>query len=118
MKAVYNYKAKCIRVIDGDTYILRVDLGFRTFVEIPIRLRGIDTPERNTELGKKATQWVRVRLMPTPYPEENPELIIETHKSRTGKDEQSFARWVADIWVDGSDTTLAEELVEAGFKSE
>ena len=42
---MYQYKAKLIRVIDGDTVDLEVDLGFRIKLNARIRLEGINTPE-------------------------------------------------------------------------
>ena len=47
--AIYEYRAKCIRVIDGDTVHLEVDLGFRMSCHHHFRLLGIDTPEQYEE---------------------------------------------------------------------
>lgn len=47
---MYEYKAKVKRVIDGDSVVLDIDLGFYIFMnETKIRLYGIDTPEMNSE---------------------------------------------------------------------
>jgi hypothetical protein len=40
MKPTYVYAATCVKVIDGDTYDLLVDLGFRAFEKVRVRLRG------------------------------------------------------------------------------
>ena len=40
----YTRNAEILRVIDGDTWVLLVDLGFTVRVEIPVGLAGIDTP--------------------------------------------------------------------------
>tara|TARA_B000000557_G_C20760555_1_gene437161 strand:- start:167 stop:499 length:333 start_codon:yes stop_codon:yes gene_type:complete len=45
---MYKYKAKLIRVIDGDTVDALIDLGFDTWVKKRIRLYGINTPETRT----------------------------------------------------------------------
>ena len=45
---MYEYQAKCLRVIDGDTIVARVDLGFHIAVEKTLRLRGVNTPEVRT----------------------------------------------------------------------
>ena len=45
---MYTYKAKCIRVIDGDTIDADIDLGFVITIRKRIRLSGIDTPESRT----------------------------------------------------------------------
>ncbi len=89
----YRYRATVLRVIDGDTIVALVDLGFHTSREIHLRLDGYDAPEiRGPEkvLGKKATQ-VLLHYLP-----EGAECIIQTGKGKT------FDRWIADVFtVDG-----------------
>jgi micrococcal nuclease len=47
---MYEYKATVKRVIDGDSVVLDIDLGFYMFMnETKIRLYGLDTPEMNSE---------------------------------------------------------------------
>ena len=47
---MYEYKAKVKRVIDGDSLVLDIDLGFYMFMnETKIRLYGLDTPEMNSD---------------------------------------------------------------------
>ncbi|HHN73390.1 MAG TPA: thermonuclease family protein, partial [Thermopetrobacter sp.] len=41
----YRYRLRVLRVIDGDTLVARVDLGFETHVVVRLRLAGIDAPE-------------------------------------------------------------------------
>ena len=43
--SVYQYLAKVVRVVDGDTLDLRVDLGFTASVKVRVRLHGVNTPE-------------------------------------------------------------------------
>ena len=45
---MYEYKAKLIRVVDGDTFDAMIDLGFNTWVKKRIRLAGIDAYESRT----------------------------------------------------------------------
>ena len=45
---MYNYNAKCIRVVDGDTIDAEIDLGFDIKIKKRIRLAGIDAPESRT----------------------------------------------------------------------
>jgi len=46
---MYEYKVKVVRVIDGDTIDVDIDLGFSTVLtKRRIRLYGIDTPESRT----------------------------------------------------------------------
>ena len=47
---MYEYKATVKRIIDGDSLILDIDLGFYMFMnETKIRLYGLDTPEMTSE---------------------------------------------------------------------
>jgi micrococcal nuclease len=42
---LYNYKATVVKVIDGDTVKLNIDLGFNISWTTPCRLAGINTDE-------------------------------------------------------------------------
>ena len=48
-KMKYEYNAKLIRVIDGDTVDAMIDLGFDVWIKKRIRLYGIDAPETRTK---------------------------------------------------------------------
>ena len=46
---MYEYKCKVVKIIDGDTVDVDIDLGFGIWVHKErIRLFGIDTPESRT----------------------------------------------------------------------
>ena len=59
------YGAKVLKVIDGDTVDLSIDLGFKIHHEIRVRLFGVNTPECRTKdlqekaLGLKAKQFTQ-----------------------------------------------------------
>ncbi len=99
----YRFKATLHRVIDGDTYELDLELGFRASLVVTVRLRGVDTPEMDTAAGKRAKAFAERILTGS--------LIVETYRDR-----QTFARWVADLWVvDSSGSySLGELIVSAG----
>ena len=47
--SVYEYRCKILRVVDGDTVDVDIDLGFGIWMHKErIRLHGIDTPESRT----------------------------------------------------------------------
>jgi|SRR3954465_15155982 endonuclease YncB( thermonuclease family) len=105
MEPMYCYRATTERVIDGDTYRLSVDLGFRCSVSIEGRLQGIDCPELDTENGKKAKAYVVGLLTPVASPATS--LVIMSYK-----DERSFARWIVSIWLPNGES-LAQHLIES-----
>jgi endonuclease YncB( thermonuclease family) len=103
MIPVYRYRAEVIDVHDGDTYKLRVDLGFRCAVTIQCRLHAVDCPELNTPDGENARDYVVGLLFTPPVP-----IIIESYK-----DQRSFERWVCDVWLP-SGASLADVIVASG----
>lgn len=60
--ASYVYKAEVERVVDGDTVILRIDLGFQVWKKQRIRFAEIDTPPLDEARGKEAYRFVREKL--------------------------------------------------------
>lgn len=101
---MFTYNAETIRVIDGDTIVVDIDLGFHVHTVQTLRLLGINTPELrgpNKEAGKAAKQRLEECLLAGP-------LTVQTVKDRTGK----YGRYLATIYADGID--LNELLVAEG----
>tara|TARA_R100001163_G_C5068498_1_gene208975 strand:- start:21455 stop:21871 length:417 start_codon:yes stop_codon:yes gene_type:complete len=89
--ALYFYKCTPVRVIDGDSVVLDIDLGLRTWVRHSVRLNDIDAPERrgeDKEMGQRSTEFLRW-LLSGPH-----EFICHTIK--TGK----YGRYLVDLFVD------------------
>jgi len=66
---MYEYSAKIVRVVDGDTVDVDLDLGFGiVYANQRIRLYGIDTPESRTRdlvekvFGKIASKFLEGKL--------------------------------------------------------
>ena len=52
---MYTYKAKLVKVVDGDTIDVTIDLGFDVSVKKRVRFEGINAPESRTrDLKEKA----------------------------------------------------------------
>jgi micrococcal nuclease len=98
----YRYRATVRRVLDGDTYLLDVDLGFRIFVALNIRVHRYDAPEMFTPEGHAAKMRAEGLL------QEAKQIVIESYK-----DARSFERWVADVYIDG--VPIGERLSAEGF---
>ena len=45
---MYEYNAIVDRVVDGDTIDCTIDLGFKTWKKVRVRMEGINTPESRT----------------------------------------------------------------------
>lgn len=55
---MYKYNAQVLKVIDGDTVDLFVDLGFKVGFNTRMRLIGIDTPEKSFPYGKVVQKFL------------------------------------------------------------
>jgi endonuclease YncB( thermonuclease family) len=86
---MYEYKAKLIRCVDGDTADFLVDLGFKTFKEIRTRFVDVDTPERGHADYYVAQHALELLL----EGEKDDEGWITIKTGKTGK----YGRWLVDI---------------------
>lgn len=105
---MYTYTVKeIVKVYDGDTITVIIDLGFNISVKQVIRLYGINAPEvRGTSRpqGLESRDWLRERLYSAI--ENGNKIIIKTHKDKKGK----YGRWIGELYID--DAYVNEELVE------
>jgi micrococcal nuclease len=89
---IYIYKAELIRVVDGDTVELMIDLGFDTLRKERFRLYGIDAPEMNTEAGKEAKAWLEDAIRP-PEP-----IYVQTIQLSTKAKRDKYGRFLAVLY--------------------
>lgn len=97
---MWQYNATIVKAVDGDTVDLMVDLGFKIYSKVRVRVNGVDTPERGQDGFNEATQFVVDW-----FGEQGDRCILETTK--TGK----YGRWLGDIYP----VTLGPD--DEGFKS-
>lgn len=91
-----------LKVVDGDTVDIRLDLGFRIYTDVRLRLYGINAPERFTVAGPAAKEYLEGLLAAEPA------LTLRTFKDRR----DGFGRYIGDLrGVHGSISRL---MVEGG----
>ena len=105
---MYEYKIKeVVKVVDGDTVDLNIDLGFNLTKKERVSLAGIDTPESRTrdlkekELGIEAKEFLERRLS------DGENLKVKTEKD--GK----YGRMLGWIYI--SETNINKEMVQRGY---
>jgi len=101
----YWYRAVLVRVVDGDTIDVLVDLGFDVQTSQRLRLLGIDAPEtrgKSKVEGKASTRALKALL------EEQPYLIIKSRKR--GK----YGRYLADIYIPEYEISVNDWMVQQG----
>ena len=107
---MWEYRARVLRVVDGDTVDADIDVGFHLVTKVRLRLLGVNTPElhdrhpvvKAAALQAKAFTQAWVDALPT---EEWP-VTISTQK------DDVFGRWLAV--VDGPHGELNGALLQSG----
>jgi endonuclease YncB( thermonuclease family) len=109
---LYTYRAWVVRVLDGDTVEVVVDLGFGVRSVQTLRLRGLDCPELVSKEGKEAKAFVEsVIASPVGAKQSQPFVLIKTVKS------DKYDRYLADIFYSdktGTQVYLNNLLLEKG----
>lgn len=100
----YAYRALVLRVIDGDTYDVAVDVGFRMTTTLPLRLAHVDAPEHGTTSGTAATSYVSGLLGALPAP-----VVV-----RTIKPADKYGRYLAEVFT-ATGKSVAAELLAVGL---
>ena len=92
---MYEYKAIVDRVVDGDTIEVTIDLGFKTWKKVRVRMEGINTPESRTRdlEEKKKGLAAKARLQEILDYNSN-KCVLKV--SGVGK----FGRAIASVYVD------------------
>ena len=101
---MWNYEATVVRVVDGDTVDLNVDVGFRHYTVQRFRLNGYNAPELvgvEKPLGVQARARL-IELLPAG-------LVVRvwTHKG------DSFGRWLCDVAL--ARTDIVPLLIAEGY---
>ena len=115
---LFTYMATLERVVDADTPWVVIDCGFETEARRKLRLRGINCPELDTRLGRRAKRFVEKLLKPCPF------IIVKTYKDRSDK----YDRYLVDIFyspteqdpalVAATGEYLNQKLLDAGLAQE
>lgn len=104
----WTVPATVVRVIDADTVVVDLDLGWRVYRNREhIRVAGINAPERGTTEGQAATQWASKKLPA------GSRVWVESQAK------PSFERTVGRVLLHAADgwSDYAAEAVHAGMAS-
>lgn len=112
MTLMYEYRARTVDVVDGDTMDVIVDLGFHMHRQIQLRLKGVDTHETygvSTESeeykrGKREKEFTR-QWLPMGTEGEWP-LRVQTEKK--GK----YGRYIATVERQSDGEVLNQQLLQ------
>ena len=108
---MYKYGAKLLRVVDGDTADVMIDLGFDTWVKARLRFKGVDTWEKRTRNLEEKKKGLAASEFTKEYMEmNNGKFAIQSF----GKGK--YGRILAEVLIniDGEETSLNKLLIENG----
>ena len=112
---MYEYKAQVLRIIDGDTLVVNIDLGFDVWIHNEvIRLNGIDTPEVQTTDPVEKFFGTLAKNRVKEYLDNDGTTGAVTLVSKTFKKEK-YGRVTADLKVQGQIRSLCAALVGEGY---
>ena len=106
---MYQYKAKILNIVDGDTFDVDIDLGFHIHIHERVRLLNVDTPEKfgvEAPLGLIMKNYAIGHFL-------GKEMVIRSEKNEEAAKTDSFGRWLVETTLeDGS--SISQIYTELG----
>ena len=103
---MYRYKVSIVKVVDGDTVDVDIDLGFgMSYKKQRVRMLGIDTPESRTrdlvekKFGKASKKHLKGML------EEAESIELVSH------DKGKFGRILGDLFIGSNETSVNQQMI-------
>ena len=104
---MYEYPCKIIRVIDGDTVDVDIDLGFDVWLKKQrVRLYGVDTPESRTSDKEEKKYGLKAKAFVVQHLPQGSSQVLRTRLDKKGK----FGRILGEFVIDK--TTINDLLVD------
>ena len=116
-KSCYNFRVtEIVKVLDGDTIDVIIDLGFDLYKKERVRIAGVDTPEKRTRdleekaLGEDATNWLKEQLDGAISGEDD--LVIRTELvGGMGK----YGRLLGWLYIGDEIESINERMIQQGY---
>ena len=103
---MYRYKVSIVKVVDGDTVDVDIDLGFgMSYKKQRVRMLGIDTPESRTrdlvekKFGKASKKHLKGIL-------EAGDIELVSH------DKGKFGRILGDLFIGSNETSVNQQMID------
>lgn len=105
---MYEYEGTLLKIIDGDTIDVIIDLGLDVGIRERLRLYGINAPEMHDKpAGQDAKDYITSILPPVGQIRA---LLIDTIKDQRGK----YGRYLAKIYVPPNTTSVNDQMIDTG----
>ena len=108
---MYTYRCNVIKIIDGDTVDVDIDLGFGVWLKKQrIRMYGMDTPESRTRDLEEKKYGLAAKEFLTGMLDDDAGILLKTYKDEKGK----FGRILGELWrtTNYADKSVNDYMVE------
>jgi len=108
---MYEYRVKVVKIVDGDTVDVDIDLGFGVWLKKErIRMFGIDTPESRTRDLDEKKYGLMAKDYITRLLDDEGGIVLKTHKDAEGK----YGRILGELWrtTDFADKSINDYMIE------
>ena len=110
---MYEYRVKkVLKIVDGDTIDVDIDLGFNISYSQRVRLAGIDTPESRTKDAREKALGLEVKNKVKSAIDSAKTVIIKTELPDST---EKYGRILGWVYLDGSAKSLNEQLIDEGY---
>ena len=111
---LYHYRAKVLRVVDGDTVDVMLELGFNVSLKERVRLYGIDAYESRTRDLEEKARGLKAKDFVVEWTEDHAdEIVIVTRIDKRGK----YGRVLGTIMTESGEN-LNELMIKEGHAVE
>jgi micrococcal nuclease len=110
---MYEYRVKkVLKVVDGDTIDVDIDLGFNVSYTQRVRLAGIDTPESRTKDLKEKALGLEVKDYLSGKLKDAKVIVIKTELPDSS---EKYGRILGWLYVDGEKLSVNESMIKEGY---
>jgi len=110
---MYEYRVKqVLKVVDGDTIDVDIDLGFSISYTQRVRLAGIDTPESRTTDKYEKALGLEVKKKLGELIKNATDIVIRTEKPDSS---EKYGRILGWLFLDGSSESVNTALIAGGY---
>jgi len=108
---MYEYRCQVVKIVDGDTVDVDIDLGFGVWLKKErIRMFGIDTPESRTRDLDEKKYGLMAKDYITRLLDDEGGIVLKTRKDAEGK----YGRILGELWrtTDFADTSINDLMIK------
>ena len=110
---MYEYRVKqVLKVVDGDTIDVEIDLGFDISITKRVRLAGIDSPESRTTDKMEKSLGLESKAKLKQILDTAKIVVIKTEKPDSS---EKYGRVLGWLYIDDTKVSVNDTLIASGY---